>query len=48
MSSPGFTNDIGSLAPAKYADLLILDRDYLPVLASEIIDIKPVLTMVGR
>ncbi len=40
-------NNIGSLAPGKYADLLILDRDYLTVPASEIKDIKPVLTMVG-
>src|SRR3974390_3039697 len=40
-------NNIGSLAPGKYADLLILDRDYLTVPASEIKDIKPLLTMVG-
>jgi predicted amidohydrolase YtcJ len=40
-------NNIGSLAPGKYADLLILDRDYLTVPASEIKDIRPVLTMVG-
>jgi predicted amidohydrolase YtcJ len=40
-------NNIGSLAPGKYADLLVLDRDYLTVPASEIKDIKPLLTMVG-
>jgi predicted amidohydrolase YtcJ len=40
-------NNIGSLAPGKYADLLILDRDYLTVPASEIKEIKPLLTMVG-
>ena len=40
-------NNIGSLAPGKYADLLILDRDYLTVPESEIKDIKPLLTMVG-
>ena len=40
-------NNIGSLAPGKYADLLILDHDYLTVPASEIKDIKPLLTMVG-
>ncbi len=39
--------DLGSLAPGKYADLLVLDRDYLTVPAGEIKDIKPVITMVG-
>jgi predicted amidohydrolase YtcJ len=39
--------NIGSLAPGKYADLLVLDRDYLTVPAGEIKDIKPVITMVG-
>ena len=31
----------------KYADLLVLDRDYLTVAADSIKDIKPVLTLVG-
>ncbi len=31
----------------KYADLLVLDRDYLTVPADEIKDIKPLMTMVG-
>jgi predicted amidohydrolase YtcJ len=39
--------NLGSLAPGKYADLLVLDRDYLTVPEDEIKDIKPVLTMVG-
>jgi predicted amidohydrolase YtcJ len=39
--------NIGSLAPGKYADLLVLDRDYLKVPASEIKDIRPLMTMVG-
>ena len=39
--------NIGSLAPGKYADLLVLDRDYLTVPAGEIKDIKPLITMVG-
>ena len=39
--------NLGSLAPGKYADLLVLDRDYLTVPAEEIKDIKPLLTMVG-
>jgi predicted amidohydrolase YtcJ len=40
-------NNIGSLAPGKYADLLILDRDYLTVAESEIKTIKPLMTIVG-
>jgi len=39
--------DLGSLARGKYADLLMLDRDYLMVPADEIKDIKPLMTMVG-
>jgi predicted amidohydrolase YtcJ len=39
--------NLGSLAPGKYADLLVLDRDYLTVPADEIKDIRPVMTMVG-
>ncbi len=40
-------SDLGSLQPGKYADLLVLDRDYLKVPADRIKDIKPVITMVG-
>ena len=39
--------NIGSLTVGKYADLLVLDRDYLKVPADRIKDIKPLLTMVG-
>jgi len=39
--------NLGSLAPGKYADLLVLDRDYLTVPSDEIKDIKPLITMVG-
>lgn len=39
--------NLGSLAPGKYADLLVLDRDYFSVPADQIKDIKPLLTMVG-
>jgi len=39
--------NLGSLARGKYADLLVLDRDYLTVPDSEIKDIKPLVTMVG-
>ena len=39
--------NLGSLAPGKYADLLVLDRDYLTVPEDEIKDIRPLITMVG-
>ncbi len=39
--------NLGSLAPGKYADLLVLDRDYFTVAADQIKDIKPLMTMVG-
>jgi len=39
--------NLGSLAPGKYADLLVLDRDYLTVPEDDIKDIKPLMTMVG-
>ena len=38
---------IGSLQKGKYADLLVLDRDYMTVPAEQIKDIKPLLTMVN-
>jgi predicted amidohydrolase YtcJ len=40
-------SNLGSLQPGKYADLLVLDRDYLTVPADEIKDIQPAMTMVG-
>ncbi len=40
-------NEIGSLQKGKYADLLVMDRDYLTVPADQIKDITPLLTMVG-
>jgi predicted amidohydrolase YtcJ len=39
--------NLGSLAPGKYADLVVLDRDYLTIPADEISAIKPLMTMVG-
>jgi predicted amidohydrolase YtcJ len=39
--------NLGSLAPGKYADLLVLDRDYFKVPAEQIMEIKPLMTMVG-
>ena len=40
-------SNLGSLTRGRYADLLVLDRDYLTVPAGEIKDIKPLITMVG-
>ena len=39
--------NLGSLQNGKYADLLVLDRDYLKVPADQIKDIRPLMTMVG-
>ena len=39
--------NLGSLQPGKYADMLVLDRDYLTVPADSIKDLKPVMTIVG-
>ena len=40
-------SSLGSIQPGKYADLLVLDRDYFSVPAEQIKDIKPLMTMVG-
>jgi len=39
--------NLGSLQAGKYADLLVLDRDYLTVPVDRILDIAPSMTMVG-
>jgi predicted amidohydrolase YtcJ len=39
--------NLGSIQPGRYADLVVLDRDYLRIPADQIKDIKPVMTMVG-
>ncbi|HTE16498.1 MAG TPA: amidohydrolase [Burkholderiales bacterium] len=39
--------NLGSLQKGKYADLLVLDRDYMTAPADAIKDLKPVMTMVG-
>ncbi|MBI4886310.1 MAG: amidohydrolase family protein [Acidobacteria bacterium] len=39
--------DLGSIQAGHFADLVVIDRDYLTVPADQIKDIKPVLTMVG-
>jgi len=40
-------NDLGSIQPGRFADLAVLDKDYLTVPAEQIKDITSVLTMVG-
>ena len=40
-------NQLGSIAPGKLADLVVLDRDYLTIPADQIKDITSVTTMVG-
>jgi predicted amidohydrolase YtcJ len=40
-------DNLGSIAPGKYADMVVLDRDYLTIPADQIKDIQPVMTLVG-
>lgn len=40
-------SNLGSIQNGKYADLLVLDRDYLTVPADQIKDIQPLMTLVG-
>jgi predicted amidohydrolase YtcJ len=40
-------NDLGSIEPGKYADIVVLDRDYMTCPEEEIRDIESVLTLVG-
>lgn len=40
-------NDLGSIQSGRFADLVVIDRDYLTVPADQIKDIKPVMTIVG-
>jgi len=40
-------NQIGSLETGKWADLLIIDRDYFTIPEDEILTIRPLMTMVG-
>jgi hypothetical protein len=43
----GGADDLDSIQNGRFADLVVLDRDYLTVPADEINDINPVMTMVG-
>jgi predicted amidohydrolase YtcJ len=40
-------NDLGSIQSGRFADLVVIDRDYLTIPADQLKDIKPVITMVG-
>ena len=40
-------NDLGSIQPGRFADLVVIDKDYLTVPAEQIKDIKSVMTIVG-
>ena len=40
-------NDLGSIQPGRFADLVVIDKDYLTVPADQIKDIKSVMTIVG-
>ena len=40
-------DNLGSIEAGKYADLVVLDRDYMTVPEEEIFQISPVMTMVG-
>ena len=40
-------NDLGSIQKGRFADLVVIDRDYLTIPADQIEQITPVLTMVG-
>ncbi|MBW1767116.1 MAG: amidohydrolase family protein [Deltaproteobacteria bacterium] len=39
--------EMGSIEPDKYADIVVLDRDYMTCPKDEIRDIESVLTLVG-
>ena len=38
---------MGSLEPGKWADLVILDKDYLTIPVDDILKIRALMTMVG-
>ena len=40
-------DDIGTIEVGKYADLVVLDRDYLNITVDEVRDIRPLMTMLA-
>jgi hypothetical protein len=40
-------DQLGSLEPGKFADLIILDRDYMSMPEEEISEMRPLMTMKG-
>jgi predicted amidohydrolase YtcJ len=40
-------NDLGSIQPGRFADLAVIDKDYMTIPADQIKDIVSVLTMAG-
>lgn len=40
-------HELGSIEEGKFADIVVLDRDYMTIPEDQIKDIKPLLTMVG-
>jgi predicted amidohydrolase YtcJ len=40
-------NDLGSIEPGNFADVLVLDKDYFTVSDAEVRTIRPVLTIVN-
>jgi cytosine/adenosine deaminase-related metal-dependent hydrolase len=39
--------ELGSLEVGKFADLLVIDRDYFTIPVDDILKIRPLMTMVG-
>ncbi|HEY7680053.1 MAG TPA: amidohydrolase family protein, partial [Terriglobia bacterium] len=40
-------NQIGSIEPGKWADLVVLDKDYMTVPEEQFSDLNPLLTIAG-
>ncbi len=40
-------NDLGSIQPGRFADIVVMDKDYLTIPADQIKDIRSVMTIVG-